>query len=272
MEDDGPFAIDTGVAYPARVLNYLAGGDGNFAADRELAEDVGDALPGGIGTARAVVRSLGAFMGRAVRYLTGEVGIGQFLIVGAAIPPARNVHEVAELAAPGARFVYVGDDPVVLAHAHSLVSGAAAGVAAYVDGSLSDPGAILSRAGETLDFTRPVAVMLLTTLNFVPDGDDPAGIVARLLAAVPSGSCVTIAHPSFDFGAEGMTEAAERLNKAIRQPFVARSRNEIAGFFDGLDMAEPGLVQIDRWRPDETRPVPPTGRPTPIYAGVGRKP
>jgi hypothetical protein len=272
VEDDGPFAIDTGVAYPARVLNYLAGGDGNFAADRQLAEDLGDALPGGIGTARAVVRSLGAFMGRAVRYLTGEVGIGQFLIVGAAIPPARNVHEVAQLAAPGARFVYVGDDPVVLAHAHSLLSGAAAGVAAYVDGSLSDPEAILRRAGETLDFTRPVAVMLLTTLNFVPDADDPDGIVARLRAAVPSGSCLTIAHSSFDFGAEGMTEAAERLNKAIRQPFVVRSRTEIAGFFDGLDMAEPGLVQIDRWRPDESRPVPPTGRPTPIYVGVGRKP
>lgn len=271
MEDEGPFAIDIGVAYPARVLNYLAGGDGNFAADREVAEDLGEALPGGISTARAAVRSLGAFMGRAVRYLTGEVGIRQFLVVGAAIPPARNVHEVAQQAAPGARFVYVGDDPVVLAHAHSLLRGAEAGVTAYVVGSLSDPEAILRRAGATLDFAAPVAVMLPTTLSFVPDSDDPTGIVARLLAAVPGGSCLTIAHPSFDFGAEGMAEAAQRLDKGMRPPFVVRSRAEIAGFFAGLDMAEPGLVQIDRWRPDGSRPAGLPGRPTPIYVGVGHK-
>lgn len=272
VEDEGPFAIDIGAAYPARVLNYLAGGDGNFAADRELAEGMGEALPGGIGTARASVRSLGAFMGRSVRYLTGEAGIGQFLVVGAAIPPAKNVHEVAHLAAPGARFVYVGDDPVVLAHAHSLRRGAEASVTAYVVGSLSDPDEILRRAGEMLDFAAPVAVMLVTTLSFVPDADDPARIVARLVAAVPSGSALTIAHPSFDFGAEGMTEAAARLDRALRQPFVVRSRTEIAGFFAGLDMAEPGLVQIDQWRPGGGGPAGPPERPTPIYVGVGHKP
>lgn len=270
MDDQTPYAIDSGVAYPARVLNYLAGGDGNFSADRELVEDMGAALPGGIGTARDAVRSLGAFMGRAVGYLTGEARVDQFLIVGGAIPPAKNVHQVTQRATPGARFVYVGDDPVVLAHAHSLLKGAEAGVVAYVDGSLGDPDAILRRAARTLDLSRPVAIMLLATLNFIPDEDDPAGIVARLLASVPSGSCLTIAHPSFDFGAAGMPEAAELLDKSIRASYIVRPRTEIAGFFAGLDLVEPGLVQIDRWRPD--RPVTPTDRPTPIYVGVGRKP
>ncbi len=271
-QDSDPFAIDTSVAYPARVLDYLAGGDSNFAADRELADSLSDALPGGIDTARAAVRALGAFTGRTVRYLAGEVGIRQFLDIGVTIPTAKNVHEVAQQAAPESRFVYVGDDPVVLAHSHSLRRSAPVGVSAYIEGSLLDPQAALQQAAETLDFDRPVAVMLVTTLNFVADCDDPYGIVASLLQGVPSGSSLTIAHASDDMGAEGMTEAAERLDKAIRQPYVVRRRAEISRFFDGLDMVDPGLVQIDLWRPAENRPVPHTERPTPIYVGVGRKP
>jgi S-adenosyl methyltransferase len=270
--DDDPFAIDTDIASPARVLNYLAGGEVNFATDRELAEEVGDALPGGIATARAAVRTLSAFMGRAVRYLAGEEGIVQFLNVGVGIPTAKRVHEVAQQAAPGSRFVYVGDDPVVLAHAHKLRTSEGSAVSTYVDGSLRDPRTIVRNAGETLDLDQPVAVLLLATLNFVPDGDDPYRLVAELLEPLAGGSCLAIAHSSFDLGDEAMHKAAERLDKAIKQPYVVRSRSEIAKFFDGLAMAEPGLVQIDRWRPDG-RPSPaPADRPTPVYAGVGRKP
>ena len=268
--DDDPFEIDTATATPARVLNYLAGGDVNFAADREVAEEMGDALPGGIDTARAAVRTLSAFMGRAVRYLAADVGISQFVNVGAGIPTAKKIHEVAQRAAPGSRFVYVGDDPVVLAHAHTLRTSTSGSVSTYVDGNLRDPQAILRHARETLDFGEPAAVVLLTTLNFVPDEDDPYGLVAELLEPLPSGSWLAVAHSSFDLGDEGMHEAAERLDKAIKMPYVVRSYAEIARFFDGLEMAEPGLVQIDGWRPDG-RPSPaPADRPTPIYAGVGR--
>ncbi|HZM29540.1 MAG TPA: SAM-dependent methyltransferase [Acidimicrobiales bacterium] len=272
--DDDPFAIDTDIASPARVLNYLAGGEVNFATDREVAEEVGDALPGGIATARAAVRTLSAFMGRAVRYLAGEQGIAQFANIGAGIPTAKKIHEVAQQAAPGSRFVYVGDDPVVLAHAHTMRTsdGDGGAVSTYVDGNLRNPETIIRNAGETLDFDRPVAVLLLTTLNFVPDEDDPYRLVTELLEPLQSGSCLAIAHSSFDLGDEAMHEAAERLDKALRQPYVVRSRSEIAKFFDGLAMAEPGLVQIDRWRPDG-RPSPaPAGRPTPVYVGVGCKP
>ena len=270
--DDDPFAIDTDTATPARVLNYLAGGDVNFAADRELAEQLGDALPGGIDTARAAVRTLSAFMGRAVRYLAGEAGIAQFVNVGAGVPTVKKVHEVAQQAAPGSRFVYVGDDPVVLAHAHTLRSSTGGNVSTYVDGNLRNPQEIIRHARETLDFDEPVAVLLLTTLNFVPDEDDPYGLVAELLEPLPAGSCLAIAHASFDLGDEGMHKAAERLDKAIRQDYVVRSRDEIARFFDGLELAHPGLVQIDSWRP-YGRPSPaPQDRPTPVYAGVGRRP
>jgi hypothetical protein len=270
--DDDPFAIDTDSATPARVLNYLAGGDVNFAADRELADELGDALPGGIDTARAAVRTLSAFMGRAVRYLAGEAGIAQFVNVGAGIPTVRKVHEVAQKAAPGSRFVYVGDDPVVLAHAHNLRTSDAGSVSTYVDGNLRDPQALLRHARETLDFGEPVAVLLLATLNFIPDADDPYRLVAELLEPLPSGSCLAIAHPSFDLGDEGMHKAAERLDKAIKQGYVVRSHDEIARFFDGLELAEPGLVQIDSWRPDGRPSAAPRDRPTPIYAGVGRRP
>jgi hypothetical protein len=271
-DDDEPFTIDTSVATPARVLDYLAGGDSNFESDRRLADSLGDTLPGGVDTARAAVRALSSFVTRAVRHLALEEGIGQFLNIGSAIPTARKIHEVAQQAAPSSRFVYVGDDPVVLAHAHSLRDSAPGGASAYVHGDVRDPEEIVRQAAETLDLTRPVAVMLVTTLNFVPDADDPAGIVGRLLRDLPPGSCLTIAHASHDFGAEGMIETAERLDEALSQTYVLRSRAEITRFFDGLDLVEPGLVQIDRWRPDSDRPVVPAGRPTPIYVAVGCTP
>jgi hypothetical protein len=271
-DDDEPFTIDTSVATPARVLDYLAGGDSNFEADRQLADALGDTLPGGVDTARAAVRALSSFVTRTVRHLAREEGIGQFLNVGSAIPTARKIHEVAQQAAPGSRFVYVGDDPVVLAHAHSLRGSAPDGASAYVHGDVRDPEAIVHHAAETLDLARPVAVMLVTTLNFVTDADDPAGIVDRLMRDLPPGSCLTIAHASHDFGAEGMIETAERLDKALSQTYVLRSRAEIARFFDGLDIIEPGLVQIDGWRPGGDRPLAPAGRPTPVYVAVGRKP
>ena len=272
--DNDPFAIDTSVAHAARIQNYLAGGDGNFAADRDAAAYMSDVLPGGIDAARASVRSLASFMSRTVRYLAGEAGIDQFLSFGVAVPTTTKVHEIAQKVSPGSRFVYVGNDPVVLAHAHSLRTSTDDGATAYIHSALSDPQSILVEAGATLDLSRPVALLMMGTLNFVHDADDPHGIVACLLDAMPSGSCLAVAHASYDLEAANMADAAERLSKALREPYVVRSKAEVSRFFDGLDLLEPGLVPIDQWRPTETRPAPapPTGRPTPIYAAIGRKP
>lgn len=270
-DDRHPYAIDFSVAHPARVQSYLAGGDSYFDADRDAAETMAAALPSGIETARGVVRALGAFVGRAVRYLAGESGARQFLNIGVAPPGEKNLHHVAQEAASDARFVYVSDDPVVLAESHALRRGSPEGVTAYVHGALHDVPTILERVADTLNLAEPVAVLLVTSLNFVPDESDPHAIVAQLVRAVAPGSHLLVAHPSFDISAEGMPEASARLSQMFNVPWVVRSRDEIARFFDGLDLVEPGLVPIDEWRPDGGNP-PPTGRRVPpIFGGLGRK-
>jgi S-adenosyl methyltransferase len=285
-----PIEIEADVAHPARVHNYLAGGDAHFAADREAVEHLSEVLPDGLDNARVAVQTMGKFQHRAVRYLVREAGIRQFLKLGTAIPAAEDIHEVAQAAAPDAKVVYVGSDPVILAHAHALRRGGGDGGTAYIHGSLNDPEELTRRASGTmhsmlvdpeglarqasalLDLGRPIAVLLPATLNFVPDENDPYGLVARLLRTVASGSYLVLAHTSHDITADGMIEAAERFSKLLGEPYVTRSRGAIARFFDGLDMVEPGLVQVDRWRPDEDAPVLPSGRPVPLYAAVARKP
>ena len=266
-----PFAIDTSVAHPARIQNYLAGGDGHFAADRSAVDDFGSVLPGGIKDARASVRSLASFMARTVNYLTVELGLRQFLNIGATVPTVKKVHEVAHQIAPDSRFVYVGDDPVVLAHAHKLRASVYDGATEYVHATIRDTELILKQSAPPLDLDQPVAVLLLTTLNFVPDDDEPYQLLADLLAGLASGSCVVIAHSSFDFNAKGMREASAKLREALQQAWVVRPYDEIVRFFDGLDMVEPGLVPIDDWHPSGNAPMPHSARPVPIFGGIGRK-
>ena len=271
-DDGNPFEIDFSVAHPARLQSYLAGGESYFAADREAADDMAAALPSGIDTARGVVRVLGAFVGRAVRYLAGDAGVWQFLHIGVGPPGKRNVHHVAQEKVPDARVVYVSDDPVVLAESHALRRGSPEGATGYVHGSLLDVAAVLEQAADTLDLDEPVAALLVTTLNFLPDESDPHAIVRRLMGTLVGGSHLLVAHPSFDISAEGMPEASARLSDALNVPWVVRSRDEIARFFDGLDMVEPGLVPIDEWRHDGAEPPPRPGRRVPpIYGGLGRK-
>jgi S-adenosyl methyltransferase len=271
-DEENPFAIDFSVAHPARVQSYLAGGESYFTADRDATEQMAAVLPSGVETARDVLRAVGAFVRRSVRYMAGEAGVRQFLNIGAAPPGRKQVHHVVQETVPDARFVYVSDDPVVLAESHALRGGSPESVIAYVHGTLHDLPTILERAADTLVLAEPVAVLLVTTLNFVPDDSDPHAIVAQLVRAVAPGSHLVVAHPSFDISAEGMPEASARLSQTLNVPWVVRSRDEIARFFDGLDMVEPGLVPIDEWRPTGGNPPPPTGRRvTPIFGGVGRK-
>jgi len=262
-QQDIPALFDTSVPHIARVYNYWLGGKDHFAADRELAERFIAADPEVI----AGVRANRAFLGRAVHFLAAEAGIGQFLDIGTGIPTANNTHEVAQRAAPDARVVYVDNDPIVLAHARALLTSDPDGVTDYIDADLRNTGAILAQAARTLDFSRPVAVMLVGILQCIPDEDDPRGIVAALIDGVPSGSYLAISHPAADVHAQARAGAA-LLNEGLASPVIFRGRAAIARFFDGLELVEPGLVSTSQWRSGAG-----TGtKPLANWAGVGRKP
>jgi S-adenosyl methyltransferase len=257
--------FDTSVPHIARVYDYWLGGKDNFAADREAAEQVIAAYPGILRD----VRAQRAFLARAVRYLAGEAGIGQFLDIGTGLPTANNTHEVAQGARPGSRVVYVDNDPMVLAHARALLVGTTAPTA-YIDADLRDTGTIVAGAAELLDFRAPVAVLLISVLHLIPDEDDPRAIVARLLEAVPSGSWLALSHPARDVHPEQVTEAAGRFNRLAPGKATLRTRDEILRLFDGLELVEPGLVQVHRWRPGSAAPG--HGEQVAGYCGLGRKP
>jgi hypothetical protein len=258
-----PREIDVSVAHPARVYDYWLGGKDNFAADRAAAERVLEAKP----EIRDNVRANRRFLAKAVRYLTAEAGIQQFLDIGTGIPTANNTHEVAQAVRPEARVVYVDNDPIVLAHARALLT-SVAGPTMFIDADLREGKTILSRAGETLNFSQPVAVMLIAVLHLIPDEDDPWGIVASFMDAVPSGSYLVLSHPARDVETARSARAAQRYNEQVATPMHRRTRAEVARFFDGLELIEPGLVQMHQWRPGLADPVAPSSG----YAVVGRKP
>jgi len=254
--------FDTSVPHIARVYNYWLGGKDHFAADRELAERFIKADPEVI----AGVRANRAFLGRAVHFLAAKARLRQFLDIGTGIPTANNTHEVAQRAAPDSRVVYVDNDPIVLAHARALLTSDPDGVTDYIDADLRNTGAILAQAARTLDFSRPVAVMLVGILQCIPDEDDPRGIVAALMDAVPPGSYLAISHPAADVHAEARAGAA-LLNEGLTTPVVFRTRAAIARFFDGLELVEPGLVSTSQWRSGASADA----RPLANWAGVARK-
>ena len=261
----GPSAeIDTSVAHPARVYDYWLGGTANFAADREAAEQVLAVTPGLLFR----VRANRAFLARAVRFLAGEAGLRQFLDIGTGIPAADNTHQVAQAVAPDARIVYVDNDPIVLAHARALLASGPEGATQYVHGDVRQPAGILQAATQTLDFSQPIALMLLGILHLVQDSEDPYQIVAELMAALPPGSYLAISHPASDIH-PGQAEAQKRYNERVSTPQTLRTRDEVARFFTGLDLVPPGLVYVHTWRPGPEDLVPPGA--TSAYGGVARK-
>jgi len=266
-EDSSPLArFDTGIAHSARVYDYWLGGKDNFEADRIAARQVIEAQPGIL----FGVRANRAFLARTVRYLAVECGIRQFLDIGTGIPTQSNTHEVAQFFAGESRVVYVDNDPIVLTHARALLASGPHGATAYVDADLRDPGAILAHAARTLDFEQPVAIMLLLILHLIPDEAGPYEIVARLIDAVPPGSHLVISHPASDIQASASAEAARRYNQFVSTPQTRRSHAEVTRFFAGLDIAEPGIVQLHQWRPDPDTVAPPDAISS--HGGVGRKP
>jgi hypothetical protein len=265
--------INTHVAHTARVYDYWLGGKDNFPADHALAEAILEAVP----SMRAMARANRAFLGRAVRYLAGEAGIRQFLDIGTGIPTAGNTHEVAQAVARDARVVYVDNDPIVLAHARALMTSHVAGRSEFIFADLREPATILDDPvlRSTLELDQPVALMLVAILMFFPDSEDPYGVVARLLEALPSGSYLAISHPTADFDEPAMAGAAA-ASKRSGIEMVPRPRAAVERFFDGLDLVEPGVVPVTAWRPDGRPPAEPdqasSTAPLNIYAAVGRKP
>jgi hypothetical protein len=263
--DDVPAtALDPRVAHPARVYDYWLGGKDNYAADRAAAELVIAANP----VVLAGVRANRAFLARAVRYLAREAGVRQFLDLGTGLPTAENTHQVAQAIAPEARIVYVDNDPVVISHARALLASGPAGVTAYVQADIRDTETVLAGAAETLDFDQPVAVMALMILQYIPDKDNPWGIIKRILKPLSAGSYLTVSDTTGDIDPVRMAEGTARLNERMGPTNLQpRTRSDFARFFDGLEMVDPGVVLLPEWHPDG--PVPPG---IPCYAGMGRKP
>jgi S-adenosyl methyltransferase len=261
---DAP-AFDTSVAHVARVYNYWLGGKDNFAADRAAAEQAMSAFPDIVLSARANR----AFLRRTVTYVAREAGIRQFLDIGTGIPSANNTHEVAQRVAPDSRVVYVDNDPVVLAHARALLTSSPAGATDYIDADLRKADQILTRAARTLDFTQPVAVMLMAILQHLSDDDDPYAVVGKLMAAVPSGSYLVLSHPAKDIHAAEMAAMAARLNQMMAEKVTFRGETEVAKFFSGLELVEPGMTNVPDWRPETEEEA---TSPAALWAGVARKP
>jgi hypothetical protein len=259
-----PVRIDTSVAHIARVQDYWLGGRDNFAADRHAGEEAVAAFPGLV----ASVRSTRAFLARTVRYLTADEGIRQFLDIGTGIPAAGNTHSVAQAIAPDALVVYTDNDPVVFAHARGLLSSGPHGSTAYLDTDLRDTGKVLAEAARMLDLTEPVALVLSSVLQFIPDAEDPFKIVATLLDALAPGSFLVVSHPANDVEARVMANMAARLNELLAEQLTLRSQEEVEHFFHGLRLVPPGIVRAPEWRPDSAEDASRVGA---MWGGVGQK-
>ena len=256
--------FDTSVPQTARIWNYWLGGKDNFPVDRAVGDQILEAFPAIVENARASR----AFLARAVGYLADEAGIRQFLDIGTGLPTATNTHEVAQRVAPDARIVYVDNDPIVLAHARALLTSTPEGATVYIDADLRDPDKLLQEAARTLDFTQPIAIMLMGILGHIEDDDQARSIVNHLVDAVPSGSYLTM-NDGTDTSEE-VVEAGRIWNQSANPTYHLRSPDRIARFFEGLELVEPGVVSPPRWRPEPS----PSGLPAEIdsFCGVGRKP
>jgi hypothetical protein len=257
--------FDTNVPHIARVYDYWLGGTDNFPADREMGKRTMQAYP----NLALSVRANRAFLARAVRFLTTEAGIRQFLDIGTGIPTANNTHEVAQRIAPASRIVYVDHDPVVLAHAKSLLTSTPEGATAYLDADLRDPDKILAAAADTLDFSQPVAMMLIAVMHFIGDDADASAIMNRLTGACVPGSFVALSHAASDIDAEQMAEMVRRLNQSTAEKTTLRGRPGVTRLFDGLELVDPGVIRAAEWRPGSPADA---ASPAALWAGVARKP
>jgi len=257
--------IDTTVANPARVGDYMSGGQDNFEADRRAARALSATSP----VISTLIPALRGFHQRAMRYLVAEAGIRQFLDIGTRLSMSGNTHEIAQSLAPECRIVYATGDPVVLSHARALATSTADGAVASVDADAKDPRAILAGAAETLNFGRPVAILLMATLAFVLDDEVADEIMLSLIGAVPAGSYIALHHQASDLD-PGTWALVRRWNAMSDRQMTLRSREHLGELLAGLALVPPGIVPIPEWRP--ARGNPRSEHIIPIYGAVARKP
>jgi hypothetical protein len=258
--------IDTTTPHPARMYDALLGGKDNYAADRQAVRELLKAAP----EIRDSARANRAFLQRVVRFLVGEAGIRQIIDVGTGLPAAGNVHEVAGQVAPGTRVAYVDNNPIVHVYANALLTGS--GPTSIVLADLREPEVILAhpKVRELIDFTQPVALLLVAILHFITDRENPARILSVFRDALPAGSYLALSHATGDFRPAAAQQAAAVYDQAT-SPVTLRTRAQVAAFFDGWDLIEPGLVQVPLWRPDGKPPRPRELDRVWVYGGVARK-
>jgi hypothetical protein len=263
--DRRPQVIDTTRAHPARRYNYWLGGKDNFAADRASGDAIEKIFPG----IRVAAIENRRFLQRAVRFLVGQ-GVRQFLDIGTGLPTQDNTHEIAQRLDPTSRVVYVDNDPLVLVHARALLTSHPAGRTAYLQADLRHPEQIRTdpELGTTLDLSRPVAVLLVAVLHFIPDHNQADAAVHALMGAVPAGSYLVISHATTELLSSAT--ARQLTAKNVAGDFTSRTRSQVTRFFDQLTLLEPGVKVISRWRPDP-HTCPPPANQVSVYGGVARK-
>jgi len=259
-----PLRVDPSVPHSARLWNYWLGGKDNYASDRAAGDEIARRFPSIIDLAKADR----AFLQRVVRYLVAEQGIRQILDIGTGLPTADNTHQVAQSIAPESRIVYVDNDPLVLVHARALLTSDPAGATDYIEADLHHPEQILRQARRTLDFDQPIAITLLGIVHFILDDDHARHVVRQLIDAAPSGSYLTIAHGCHDINRAEADDIVAFWNEHGTPKILYRSSAQIARFFDGLELLEPGVVPCTRWRPNPDDPDIDVNQ----YCGVARKP
>jgi hypothetical protein len=259
--------LKTAVPHSARIYDYLLGGKDNFAADRQAAAAITEDWP----HLAVSMRANRGYMARQARFIAAELGIRQFLDVGAGLPTSPNLHEVVQAVAPQARVMYVDNDPIVLVHARALLAGSAQGRTAYLDADLHDPAGILNSPAfaETFDLSRPVAVSLIAILQFVVDEAEAHRIIDALITPLSPGSVLALSTVTADSAPEEVTKGvAAYVARGIDAK--ARDRAEVEGLFAGLELIDPGVVLVNRWRPDDAARAFPDEH-THMYGGIARK-
>ncbi|WP_267242453.1 SAM-dependent methyltransferase [Streptomyces sp. PR69] len=263
-----PFGrIDTSRPHPARVYDWFLGGKDNYPVDEELGRQIMSID----NRAKHVAQTNRRFMHRVVRWLAAEAGVRQFLDIGTGIPTEPNLHQIVQGIAPESRIVYADNDPIVLTHAAALLRSTPEGVTDYIQADVRDPDRILEQAAKVLDFTRPIALSLVALLHFVGDEDDPHDLVRRLVDALPSGSHLVVSQLTADFDPLSVQRGVD-MYAAGGVTLAPRPYAEIARLFDGLELVEPGLVQLTEWRPEPDAGERGDGdEAVSLYGGVGRK-
>ncbi|GAA3201092.1 SAM-dependent methyltransferase [Actinocorallia longicatena] len=264
MTNEAP-GLNTNVPQTARIWNYWLGGKDNFDVDRQVGDDILQVLPNMV----LLARSTRGFLKRAVHHLAADLGVRQFLDIGTGLPTADNTHQVAQEAAPTSRVVYVDNDPLVLAHARALLTSSDEGKTAYLHADLRDPEKILADAAATLDFDKPIALLLMGILGHVTDYDEARSLVQRLMSALPSGSYLML-YDATNVVDPAAAEAIEIWNRSAEPPYVLRSPQQLEGFFEGLEILPPGIVSCPLWHAPSSE----IGEAAELdeFGGVGRKP